>query len=92
MGRPSWHDPGFYPVRERLFDGFDAANKDAVFLIDLAGGQGHYTQQFLSKCPDVPGRLILQDLPVVLDQIQELDPRIERMPYDFFTEQPVKGE
>lgn len=92
LGRSGWMDEGFNPVKERLFDGFDAANKDAVLLVDIAGGFGHYTEGFLSKFPDAPGRLILQDLPPVLGQIQQLHPRIEKMEYDFFTEQPVKGE
>ncbi|KAI1872075.1 uncharacterized protein JN550_004278 [Neoarthrinium moseri] len=91
LGRPPWSDSGFFPVKERLLDGFDADKKDAVLLVDIAGGMGHYTDQFRSKFPDAPGRLILQDLPVVLGQIQGLDSRIERMEYDFFTEQPVKG-
>ncbi|KAI0469327.1 S-adenosyl-L-methionine-dependent methyltransferase [Xylaria cf. heliscus] len=91
LGRPGWMDDGFYPVKERLFDGFDTTSKDAVFLIDVAGGFGHYTDAFLSKFPDAPGRLILQDLSPVLGQIQQLNPRIEKMEYDFFTEQPVKG-
>ncbi|KAJ2974552.1 hypothetical protein NUW58_g8625 [Xylaria curta] len=91
LGRPEWMDEGFYSVKERLFDHFDTANKDAVLLVDVAGGFGHYTGAFLSKFPDAPGRLILQDLPPVLGQIKQLHPRIERMEYDCFTEQPVKG-
>ncbi|XXH04676.1 hypothetical protein Hte_011096 [Hypoxylon texense] len=77
LGRPRWMDEGFYP--------------DAVLLVDVAGGFGHYTEGFLSKYLDAPGRLILQDLPPVLGQIQQVNPRIEKMEYDFFTEQPVKG-
>lgn len=92
LGRPSWSDEGFYPVKERLLEGFDLGNNDAVLLVDLGGGIGHYTEQFRSGFPDAPGRLILQDLPVVLGQVQGLHPRIERMEYDFFTEQPVKGK
>ena len=44
-----------------------------------------------SKYPHVPGRLVLQDLPPVIDSIQQLHPKIERMKHDFLTEQPVKG-
>jgi hypothetical protein len=44
-----------------------------------------------TKYPDAPGRLILQDLPHVIDSIQELHPKVERMKHDFYTEQPVKG-
>jgi hypothetical protein len=92
LGRPSWSDEGFYPVKTRLLEGFDLGNNDAVLLVDIGGGIGHYTEQFRSKFPDAPGRLILQDLPVVLGQAQGLHAHIERMEYDFFTEQPVKGK
>jgi hypothetical protein len=43
------------------------------------------------KYTEAPGRLVLEDLPVVIDAIKELDPKIERMNHDFHTEQPVKG-
>jgi hypothetical protein len=92
LGRPSWNDERFYPVKKRLLEGFDLDNNDAVLLVDLGGGIGHYTEQFRFNFPDAPGRLILQDLPAVLDHAQGLHARIERMEYDFFTEQPVKGK
>ncbi|KAK7908962.1 S-adenosyl-L-methionine-dependent methyltransferase [Apiospora marii] len=93
LGRPQWMDEGFYPIQERVLDGFATAADidDAVLFVDVAGGLGHYTEALLSKFPAIPGRLILQDLPPVIESIQELHPRIERMGYDFFTEQPVKG-
>lgn len=91
LGRPAWMDEGFYPVRQRLIDGFDTKSKDATLLVDIAGNIGHYTEQFRSKFPDAPGRLIVQDLPIVIQGIQDLHPRIEKMEHDFFTEQPIKG-
>lgn len=91
LGRPAWSDKVFYPVQERLLDGFVTENKDAVLLVDIASGIGHYTTQFRSNFPDAPGRLILEDLPAVIGSIQNLDPSIETQEYDFFTEQPVKG-
>lgn len=92
LGRPQWFDEAFYPIKDRVFEGFDATDKNAVMLIDLAGGIGHYTEELLAKHPDAPGRFILQDLPVVIDSVQSNSPRLEKMAYDFFTEQPVKGE
>ncbi|KAI1246516.1 hypothetical protein MGN70_013416 [Eutypa lata] len=90
LGRPQWMDKGFYPIQERVFDGFATTNKDAVLFVDVAGGLGYYTEELLAMFPDAPGRLILQDLPPVLGSIQQLHPRIESMGYDFFTEQPIK--
>ncbi|SPO07028.1 related to O-methyltransferase B [Cephalotrichum gorgonifer] len=90
QGRPSWMDDGFYPVQQRLLDGFEDA-PDAALLVDVGGGLGHDLDEFRRKTPGAPGRLVLQDLGNVLGEIVELDSRIERMTYDFHTEQPVKG-
>lgn len=90
QGRPAWMDQGFYPVQERLVEGVDTG-ADAALIVDIGGSLGHDLDEFRRKHPDAPGRLVLQDLPVIIGQIVELDSRIERMPYDFYTEQPVKG-
>ncbi|KAI1473357.1 putative O-methyltransferase [Daldinia eschscholtzii] len=90
QGRASWMDPGFFPVQEKLVNGAER-NEEAVFLVDIGGSIGHDIQEFLIKHPSVPGRLILQDLPAVIDQISTLDGRIERMAHDFFEEQPIRG-
>ncbi len=91
LGRPSWMDPGFYPVQERLVQGADA-DSGAVLLVDIGGGLGHDLDEFRRKHPYAAGRLVLQDLPFVIDQIGDLHESIERVPYNFHTEQPIKGE
>ncbi|KAK8036401.1 O-methyltransferase mpaG [Apiospora marii] len=90
QGRPSWMDKEVYPVEERLIRGADTS-RDAPFLVDIGGSTGHDLAEFLAKHPGHPGKLILEDLPDVIGEIQQLDPRIERVPYDFHTEQPYKG-
>jgi hypothetical protein len=84
-------DDNFYPVKERLIDGADT-DPDAPFLVDIGGNVGHDLELFLRFFPIVPGRLILQDLPVVIGQIRDLNPAVLRMEYDFNTKQPVKGK
>jgi hypothetical protein len=49
-------------VRERLIDGA-AIKQDDVLLVDVGGSFGHDLLYFRRKCPDVPGRLLLQDRP-----------------------------
>jgi hypothetical protein len=44
LGRPSWMDPGFYPVQERLVQGM--AESDATLLVDIGGSLGHDLQEF----------------------------------------------
>ena len=86
--RPSWVD--WFPVQKQLLDGLERG-KDDVLLIDIAGGRGHDLQAFKTNYPQASGRLILQDTPSVIDDIKSLDESIERIKYDFFTPQPVKG-
>ncbi|MCJ1390189.1 hypothetical protein MMC18_003047 [Xylographa bjoerkii] len=90
QGRPSWMDPDFYPVNDRLVKGVNA-DTDAVFLVDVGGGLGQDIKEFQRKHPDVPGRMILQDKPEVLEKVSATDGSIELMKTDFFTPQPVTG-
>ncbi|OJJ43620.1 hypothetical protein ASPZODRAFT_169288 [Penicilliopsis zonata CBS 506.65] len=90
QGRPSWMDIGFYPVKERLL-GESKFGSDDILLVDVGGSLGHDLSEFRQKWPQVPGRLILQDLPAVTEGAKGLDTTIEVMAHDFFTEQPVKG-
>ncbi|KAK4033599.1 Demethylsterigmatocystin 6-O-methyltransferase [Parachaetomium inaequale] len=93
QGRPSWMDPDFYPVQDRLITGMDTASPDSALLVDIGGGLGHDLDEFRRKHPTAPGRLILQDLAIVADQIRPgaLHASVEVMAYDFHTEQPVVG-
>ncbi|KAI9367783.1 O-methyltransferase [Aspergillus egyptiacus] len=90
LGRPRWMDPNVYPVKERLIHGADPS-PDAPFLVDVGGNVGHDLARFRARYPDAPGKLILQDLPMMICQIKDLDPAIVRMEYDFRDEQPSKG-
>ncbi|KAH9905815.1 putative O-methyltransferase [Xylariomycetidae sp. FL2044] len=85
--RSYWVD--WFPVRERLLAGFAPRTP---LLVDVGAGKGHDLEAFHRKFPNQEGRLVLQDLASVTDNINESLPRsIESMTYDFFTEQPLKG-
>ncbi|EED19714.1 O-methyltransferase, putative [Talaromyces stipitatus ATCC 10500] len=89
QGRPSWMDPGFYPVQERLSAGLDTS---APLLVDVGGSTGHDLKEFHRKHPEAQGKLILQDLPEVIENAKLVDSDgIEAMAHDFFKEQPIKG-
>lgn len=92
QGRPSWMDVGFYPV-PKLIEGADHG-EDGVLIVDVGGSVGHDLSEFRRKWPDAPGKLVLQDLPDVIEQAKttDLHPSIVPMAHDFFQEQPVKGE
>ncbi|KAL4813490.1 S-adenosyl-L-methionine-dependent methyltransferase [Aspergillus spinulosporus] len=88
-----WMDEGFYPVPS-LTEGLNIGAED-VLLVDVGGNIGHDLSEFRRKWPSIPGRLVLQDLPEVIEQAkrqnQATKEAIEPMSHDFFTEQPVKG-
>lgn len=86
--RGDWFDR--LPVHDLLLRGA-RADPAAPLLVDVGGGEGHDIQAFARAFPHALGTLVLQDLPLVVESIRELDGGIVRMGYDFFTEQPVKG-
>ncbi|KAI9738293.1 MAG: hypothetical protein M1834_008791 [Cirrosporium novae-zelandiae] len=86
--RPAWVH--WYPVEKQILEGFDS-KEDAVLFVDVAGGRGHDLEVFRSKFPQAPGRLVLEDLPSVIDDSKGLNERIEKVKHDFFTPQPIKG-
>jgi len=88
--RPSWTD--FYPVQERLVIGHRTQG-DASALVDVGGGAGQVLDEFRKDVPQWQGRLILQELPNVIEHARStvLDKQIELQSSDFFAEQPVKG-
>ncbi|THC99181.1 hypothetical protein EYZ11_001356 [Aspergillus tanneri] len=90
LGRPSWIDDGFYPIEERLIRIASSSPED-VLIVDVGGSLGHDLSEFRRKFLQAPGRLVLQDLPTMLSQVENLDTDIELMAHDFFKVQPVKS-
>lgn len=90
LERPSWVDPGFYPIAERLTESLNR-DGDSSALVDVGGGMGHDLEEFRIGHPEFKGRLVLQDQPQVIAQITGLNAGIEVTSHDFFTPQPVKG-
>lgn len=85
------HDPQLheiYPI-DRLQSGFDSSNSD-VILVDVGGNWGQKSIAVKESNPDLPGRIIVQDLPHIIAAAPE-SKLVEYQVHDFFTEQPVKG-
>lgn len=90
-GKPSWDDLGFYPINERLIDGYDN-NISNVMIVDIGGGQGHDLKDLAIKYPGLPGKKILQDQPNVISSIStDDDLTFEPTVHNFFTPQSVHG-
>lgn len=86
-----------YDTRE-LVAGASLSEAAPPLFIDIGGMHGLDTLRLLSKYPELPEhiKLVVQDLPEVVDayserQLDQERGRINRMPYDFFTPQPLIG-
>ncbi|KAI3559148.1 hypothetical protein CABS01_02474 [Colletotrichum abscissum] len=81
---PAWTE--IFPV-ERLMEGDDA---QTPLLVDVGGSTGHDVLKFHSIYPETASRLYLEDLGSVVDQAV-LPEGVNRVSYDFFTPQPIRG-
>ena len=83
-GMANWLD--VYPVEQET-KGWNPT--DAVF-VDIGGNIGHQCAELKAKYPDLPGKVVLQDLPQPINQALQT-PGVLNMIYDAFDPQPVKG-
>ena len=78
-----------YPFREHTRD-WRPSHEDALF-VDIGGNVGHYCALFKNAFPELPGRIVLEDLAGTLGHALPT-PGVEKLQHDFFKEQPIKGE
>ena len=62
-----------------------------MILVDVGGGYGKTLREVCKQMPDLQGRVIIQDVPEVIEG-QETAHGVEVMSYDFFTPQPIRGK
>ncbi|CAI7647942.1 unnamed protein product [Penicillium manginii] len=86
--RPFWVD--WYPVQERILDGYSGEENDAL-IVDIGAGSGRDMLAFKKKFADTTGRIVIQDLPSVFDDVHYHDLGLEKIGYDVFSPQPTKG-
>lgn len=90
-GKANWYDAGFYPVAERLINGFDSSINETL-LVDVGGGRGHDVALFATAHASHPGKLVLQDRePVIASIADKASLPFESQAHDFYTPQPIKG-
>jgi len=80
-----------YPVMEELGAAAKELDKDKALFVDIGGSIGAQSAQFREKHPDLPGRVINQDLPETVAKALPT-PGVENIAHDFFEPQPIKGE
>lgn len=87
---PNWYNAP--KIMEAVFGSVKLSSED-VLLVDVGGGTGHDIIGFHRAHTDIPGRLILQDLPSTIESLDSdamVAQGVEPMAHDFFTPQPVK--
>ncbi|KAE8336715.1 hypothetical protein BDV24DRAFT_154972 [Aspergillus arachidicola] len=62
-----------------------------VVAVDIGGGTGMGISRIRPYCGSLPGRFILQDQAHVIQSADPPGDGIEKMAYDFFEEQPIRG-
>ena len=82
---------GMFPFEN--LEGTVRKEPERAFVVDIGGGRGQALLAIQEHCNgSFGGKLILQDLPIVLDSLApEEIPGIEPMVHDIFTPQPVKS-
>ena len=76
-----------YPLQEEM-----AAHPIPVsraLFVDIGGGVGHICRTLKERHPNIPGRIILQDLPPTIEQAPSSE-GIEAMAHDYYTPQTIK--
>lgn len=68
--RPDWFNT--FPVHDILLNDARTDDPGAVLLIDIGGGESYDIAAFQTAFPDAPGKLVLQDLPPMIDNIKSL--------------------
>jgi hypothetical protein len=58
--------------------------------VDIGGNIGHQCAEFKEAYPDVPGRVVLQDMAHSIAAALPT-PGVEKMVHNFFEPQPIKG-
>ncbi|KAJ5689626.1 Plant methyltransferase dimerization [Penicillium macrosclerotiorum] len=91
--RLHWGD--WFPVRERVLD-HPELTAETPLIVDIGAGRGHDLIGFRQRFPDALGKLVLEDLSTVIEEVrgaQDLEAaKVDTQVFDFFNEvQPVQG-
>lgn len=84
LGMPTWLD--VYPYQHKA----ENLKPEQPFFVDLGGGLGHQSIALREKLPDLPNRIILQDIPATLEHAIN-HPGVEIVVQDFFQTQVIAG-
>ena len=64
---------------------------ETPLFVDIGGNIGHQCLLLKTRCPEITGRVILQDLAPALQNALPIE-GVENLAHDFWTKQPIKGQ
>lgn len=85
MGMPTWLS--VYPIEKEVV----AWDPEAPVFVDVGGGIGHQCAELKAKYPNLPGRVVLEDLPHCINTALPT-PGVENLVQNFFEPQAIKGK
>ncbi|KAI9700890.1 MAG: hypothetical protein M1820_006651 [Bogoriella megaspora] len=80
----------WFPLEKVVSEGFDETQSEYLF-VDVGGGRGHQAQAVRTRCKDVKGKVVLEDLPGVIGDAGEIDGDIVKVKQDFFEKNQIQG-
>jgi hypothetical protein len=82
-----WMDSKVFRI-DKEAEGWPA---DKPIFVDVGGGLGHQPALLKASYPDLPGQVIVQDLPEVIQDALST-PGVQNMAYNIFDPQPIQGK
>ncbi|EEQ31631.1 putative demethylsterigmatocystin 6-O-methyltransferase [Microsporum canis] len=73
------------------FTELTSGGPEQVIFVDVGGSIGHQSVRLRARFPDLPGRIIVQDLEETIKAAPPA-PGVEFMVHNFFNPQPIKGK
>ena len=64
---------------------------ETPLFVDIGGNLGHQCDLLKARCPEITGRVILQDLGPTLQNASPTE-GVEKMAHNFWTTQSIKGQ
>lgn len=74
-------------------EGLEASSPERPLFVDIGGGMGQQCMRFRERHPGLPGRVVLQDMPITIGRVPQPMPNgIEAMAHDIDAAQPIRGK
>ena len=80
----------WFPLQTAILSGYSEKQSPYLF-VDVGGGRGYQADSVKTKFPKAKGRVVVQDLPHVIDDGSDIHADIEKVNQDIFEKNTIKG-